>query len=131
MNSKSGMKQGGFTLVEIMIVVSIIGLLVVLVLPSFIKSRKQSQGRRIVNDARQLDSAVDQWAMEYSKKDGDPIDTTGAATYLKAGWKTTDVLGNQFVGKLIIKIGLLLIIGIFILLEIGIFLVGLNLIELG
>ncbi len=89
-------RRQGFTLVEIMIVVSIIGLLVVLVLPSFIKSRKQSQGRRIINDARQIDSAIDQWAMEFCKKDGDAVDTVGAATYLKASWKTKDILGNQF-----------------------------------
>jgi prepilin-type N-terminal cleavage/methylation domain-containing protein len=88
---------GGFTLVEIMIVVAIIGLLVVLALPSFIKARKQSQGRRILNDARQMDSAVDQWAMEYNKKDGDAVDTVAAATYLKSTWKTKDVLGHDFV----------------------------------
>lgn len=96
MNKRHLQSQKGFTLVEIMIVVAIIGLLAVMALPSFIKSRKQSQGRRIVNDARQMDSAIDQWAMEYCKKDGDAIDTAGAATYLKSTWKTSDVLGNQF-----------------------------------
>src|ERR1700722_2589708 len=85
-----------FTLVEIMIVVAIIGLLVVLALPSFIKARKQSQGRRILNDARQMDAAVDQWAIEYNKKDGDTVDTVAAATYLKSTWKTKDVLGHDF-----------------------------------
>ena len=87
----------GFTLVEIMIVVAIIGLLTVLALPSMIKSRKQSQGRRILNDARQMDSAVDQWAMEYNKKDGDTVDTTAASTYLKTTWKANDILGHAFV----------------------------------
>ena len=87
----------GFTLVEIMIVVAIIGLLVVMALPSFMKARKQSQGRRILNDARMMDAAVDQWAMEYNKKDGDTVDTVAAATYLKSTWKTKDVLGHDFV----------------------------------
>jgi prepilin-type N-terminal cleavage/methylation domain-containing protein len=93
------MKRGnnsGFTLIEIMIVVSIIGLLVVLALPSFLKSRKQAQGRRTVNDARQMDSAVDQWAIDYNKKDGDTIDTAAVATYLKTSWRSSDVLGNSF-----------------------------------
>jgi prepilin-type N-terminal cleavage/methylation domain-containing protein len=85
-----------FTLVEIMIVVAIIGLLAVLALPSFIKARKQSQGRRILNDARQMDAAVDQWAIEFNKKDGDTVDTVAAATYLKTTWKSNDILGHAF-----------------------------------
>jgi len=80
-----------------MIVVAIIGLLTVLALPSFIKARKQSQGRRILNDARQMDAAVDQWAIEYSKKDGDTVDTVAAATYLKTSWKSNDILGHAFI----------------------------------
>ena len=91
-------KRAGFTLVEIMIVVAIIGLLASLALPSFMKSRKQAQGRRVVNDARQMDGAVDQWAFEFNKKDGDTIDTAGAGTYLKpASWDPGDVLGNAWV----------------------------------
>ena len=86
----------GFTLVEIMIVVAIIGLLAALAVPGFVKSRKQSQGRRIMNDARQMDSAVDQWAIEFYKTDGSTIDTVGAATYLKTAWKSNDLLGNPF-----------------------------------
>ena len=69
--------KGAFTLVEIMIVVAIIGLLAALAVPGFIKARKQSQGRRIVNDARQMDAAIDQWAQEKGKKDGDPVDMAG------------------------------------------------------
>lgn len=97
MSSNKKNFMAAFTLVEIMIVVAIIGLLVTLALPSFIKARKQSQGRRVLNDARMMDAAVDQWAMEYNKKDGDTVDTTAAATYLKTSWKTTDVLDHAFV----------------------------------
>ena len=97
MTQNNHRQTAAFTLVEIMIVVAIIGLLTVLALPSFIKSRKQSQGRRILNDARQMDSAVDQWAMEYNKKDGDAVDTVAAATYLKSTWKSNDILGHAFV----------------------------------
>jgi prepilin-type N-terminal cleavage/methylation domain-containing protein len=88
--------RSAFTLVEIMIVVAIIGLLAALAIPGFVKARKQSQGRRIMNDVRQMDAAIDQWALENGKSDGNTIDTTGAATYLKTGWKTTDLLNNTF-----------------------------------
>ena len=87
-----------FTLVEIMIVVAIIGLLAALAVPGFVKARKQSQGRRIINDVRQMDAAIDQWALETGQQDGAAVNTTGAATYLKSGtWKTTDLLNNAFV----------------------------------
>ena len=79
-----------------MIVVAIIGLLVALAVPSFVKARKQSQGRRILNDARQMDAAIDQWALEKGKKDGDTVDTTEASTYLKGEWKANDLLGNAY-----------------------------------
>ncbi len=91
-----GRKRAAFTLVEIMIVVAIIGVLAVMAIPRFVKARKQSQGRRVVNDVRQLDSAISQWAMETSQRDGATINTTASATYLKAAWRTTDVLGYQY-----------------------------------
>ncbi len=86
-----------FTLVEIMIVVAIIGLLAALAIPGFVKARKQSQGRRIINDARQLDAAIDQWALEKGKKDNDAIVTTEAASYLKGAWNANDLLNNAYV----------------------------------
>ena len=88
--------QSGFTLVEIMIVVAIIGVLAALAVPAFIRSRSRSQGERIVNDARVMDHAIDQWALEQSKKPGDPIVTSAAAGFLKTPWPTNDVLGNAY-----------------------------------
>jgi prepilin-type N-terminal cleavage/methylation domain-containing protein len=87
-----------FTLVEIMIVVSIIGLLTVLAIPSFIKARKQAQGRRALNDVRQMDASIDQWALENGVTDGAPVVSSQAATYLKpTDWETYDPLGNAYV----------------------------------
>ena len=96
MISKVRNNKAAFTLVEIMIVVAIIGLLAALAIPGFVKARKQSQGRRIINDARQMDAAVDQWALENGKKDGDTVDTAGAATYLKTAWNANDLLNNPY-----------------------------------
>jgi len=88
-----------FTLVEIMIVVAIIGLLAALAVPGFVKARKQSQGRRIINDARQMDAAIDQWALEKGMSDGATVDTsaTGAPSYMKKAWPTNDLLGAAYV----------------------------------
>lgn len=96
MISKVRNNKAAFTLVEIMIVVAIIGLLAALAIPGFVRARKQSQGRRILNDERQMDAAIDQWALEKGKVDGDPIVTSEAATYLKTAWKDTDLLGNDY-----------------------------------
>src|SRR5579862_8319407 len=88
--------KAAFTLVEIMIVVAIIGLLAALAIPGFVKARKQSQGRRILNDARQMDAAVDQWALETGQTDGNTILSSSAATYLKTAWGTNDLLGSAY-----------------------------------
>jgi prepilin-type N-terminal cleavage/methylation domain-containing protein len=92
----TGNAREAFTLVEIMIVVAVIGLLAALVIPSFDKARKQSQGRRVLNDARQMDAAISQWAMETYQSDGATIDTVQSATYLKVAWASKDILGNSF-----------------------------------
>ena len=89
MNNRIRNDRSAFTLVEIMIVVAIIGLLAALAIPGFVKARKQSQGRRIMNDCRQMDAAIDQWALETGQTDGATVNTTGAQTYLKTAWKTT------------------------------------------
>ena len=59
--------RGGFTLVEIMIVVSIIGLLSAIAIPNYVKARNTSQKDTCLNNLRQLDSALQQWAMENNK----------------------------------------------------------------
>jgi prepilin-type N-terminal cleavage/methylation domain-containing protein len=68
-------RPGGFTLVEIMIVVGIIGLLVGIALPNFIKSRASSQQNACINNMRQINSAVEQWAMENGQAPGSPAPT--------------------------------------------------------
>src|SRR5207342_3533448 len=78
-------KRGGFTLVEIMIVVAIIALLAAIAVPGFLRARKRSQASRVINDLRLIDSAVDQYAIENNKSTGNSVGVTDWTRYLKAG----------------------------------------------
>jgi len=93
-------KRGGFTLVEIMIVVAIIALLAAIAVPGFLRARKRSQATRILNDLRMIDSAVDQYAIETNRKTTDVVGTADWTSYLKSGtvlYNTgADLLGNSF-----------------------------------
>ena len=77
--------RGGFTLVEIMIVVAIIALLASIAVPSFLRARKRSQATRIKDEARLVDGAVDQYAIEFNLKPGDEIDAESLESYFKNG----------------------------------------------
>jgi prepilin-type N-terminal cleavage/methylation domain-containing protein len=57
-------KKSGFTLVEIMIVVAIIGLLAAIAIPNFVRARTTSQANACINNLRQMDGAVQQYALE-------------------------------------------------------------------
>ena len=93
-------KRGGFTLVEIMIVVAIIALLAAIAVPGFLRARKRSQATRILNDLRMIDSAVDQYAIETNRVTGAVVGTTDWTSYLKSGtvlYNTgKDLLGNPY-----------------------------------
>jgi prepilin-type N-terminal cleavage/methylation domain-containing protein len=97
MLNKLNKRRGGFTLVEIMIVVAIIALLAAIAVPGFLRARKRSQASRIINDLRLIDSAVDQYAIETNKKSGDAVAITDWTNYLKKGTNLY-VTGNDILG---------------------------------
>ena len=74
---------GGFTLVEIMIVVAIIGLLASIAVPSYVKARDNSQQNACINNLRQIDGAAQTWALENKKTSGDPYTLSAVMPYLK------------------------------------------------
>ena len=85
MFTKLNNRRGGFTLVEIMIVVAIIALLAAIAVPGFLRARKRSQASRILNDLRMIDAAVDQYAIETNRATGNTVAVTDWTGYLKSG----------------------------------------------
>ncbi len=100
MLNKLNKRRGGFTLVEIMIVVAIIALLAAIAVPGFLRARKRSQASRILNDLRLIDSAVDQYAIETNRQTGSVVNTVDWTNYLKKNsslWVNgADIFGNGY-----------------------------------
>ena len=74
----------GFTLVEIMIVVVIIGLLAAMAIPAFQKVRQSSQDKAVLNNARQLAAAADQYFLENGVSSVTQGSLVGSTNYVKA-----------------------------------------------
>jgi prepilin-type N-terminal cleavage/methylation domain-containing protein len=80
-------RKAGFTLVEIMIVVAIIGLLAAIAIPNFLRARSTSQQNACINNLRQIDGAIQQWALETGQVGDASVapDGSGIQPYLGRG----------------------------------------------
>lgn len=76
-------EKKGFTLVEIMIVVAIIGLLAAIAIPNFMRARSTAQSNACINNLRQIDGATQQWALEQKKDFTAAVNFTDISPYLK------------------------------------------------
>ncbi|MCX6967240.1 MAG: prepilin-type N-terminal cleavage/methylation domain-containing protein [Verrucomicrobia bacterium] len=101
MLQKLNSRRGGFTLVEIMIVVAIIALLASIAVPNFMRARQRSQATACKMDAKMIDAAREQWAVEKNKKPSDACVWADLKPYVKDNSPLYANGGNDTLGNAI------------------------------
>jgi prepilin-type N-terminal cleavage/methylation domain-containing protein len=80
-------RKKGFTLVEIMIVVAIIGIIIAIAIPAFLRARENARGRACQENLQKIDGAKEQYALENRLSNGSPAplmsDLAGVTRYIK------------------------------------------------
>ena len=95
---KIKLRSGGFTLVEIMIVVAIIGLLIAVAVPNFSKMRKDAQKTACHAQLKQIDGSKEMWATQEKRADGDTPSESQLGAYFKDGMPTCPGGGSYTIG---------------------------------
>jgi prepilin-type N-terminal cleavage/methylation domain-containing protein len=88
--------KSGFTLVEIMIVVAIIGLLAAIAVPNFVRARESAQLKSIINNLRLIEGAKDQWALENKRSTGSTVTSASLKAYLRNNAWVTQLAGETY-----------------------------------
>jgi prepilin-type N-terminal cleavage/methylation domain-containing protein len=87
-------RNSGFTLVEIMVTVAIIGLVAVLAIPNAFRAREAAQLNGIINNLRIIEESKTMWAIEKRKGTSEPVTQENLEPYMKGG-RWIEPLANE------------------------------------
>jgi len=89
-------RKAGFTLVEIMITVAIIGMLSAIGVPNAMKARETAQFNSIINNLRIIEGSKDQWALENKQPPGAQPTETNLVAFIKNNSMPQAVTGETY-----------------------------------